>query len=120
MRPHLAVLLVTLAVPGLDAANLLRPSLQWYQTVSGTGASSATSVSTDPQGNLYIVGNTLSLDLPTISAAQKQPGGSPLMRIDSSTGASVKLYSGLLSAASSLAVDPQNPLTLYAGSGGTL
>jgi uncharacterized protein (TIGR03437 family) len=112
--------LVILAAPGLYAATSAAPVLQWYQSISGSGASTAVSVATDPQGNLYIAGNTASLDLPTVAAAQKQAGGSPLIRIDTTSGSSQKLYSSVLSAANNIAVDPENSQILYVAAGGTL
>jgi uncharacterized protein (TIGR03437 family) len=116
MRQVLALLLL----PCLHGATIVRPTLQWYRTVSGSGASTAVSVASDSAGNLYIAGNTTSLDLPTVSAAQNAPGGSPVTRIDTSSGAALKLYSQGLAAAAGLAADPQNPQTLYAASGNTL
>jgi uncharacterized protein (TIGR03437 family) len=116
MRLFLAVFLATC----LYAATIARPTLQWYQPVSGSGASTAVSVASDSQGNLYIAGNTTSLDLPTVSAAQKSPGGSPVIKIDTSSGTALKLYSQGLSAVASLAADPQNPQVLYAASASVL
>jgi uncharacterized protein (TIGR03437 family) len=116
MRIFLAVFLAAY----LHGATIVRPTLQWYQPVSGSGASAAVSVASDANGNLYIAGNTTSLDLPTVSAAQKSPGGSPVIKIDTGSGTALKLYSQGLAAVASLAVDPENTQTLYAASGNTL
>src|SRR6266700_4211128 len=65
-------------------------SLQWVKTFGGSGKTNVIAAATDTQGNLYIVGNTTSIDLPvTIGPG---PGGSPLVRISSASGAAQKLY----------------------------
>jgi uncharacterized protein (TIGR03437 family) len=56
------------------------------------------------------------LDFPTAAAAQPNAGGSPLTRINTSSGASQKIYSPFLAAATSITEDPSNPQTLYAAS----
>ncbi len=115
-----ALFLATLVASSLVAQSFPVPALQWYQSVGGSGTSTAVGVATDPQGNLYIAGNTTSLDLPTVKAIQKQAGASPLTRIDTASGAAQKLLSPLLSAANSITADPGNPQTLYALSAGLL
>src|SRR5260370_26802321 len=95
------VLLVTgLAGMSVSADSMRAPVLQWYKTVSGSGANDVTAVGTDSQGNLYIAGNTTSLDFPVLAAAQSEAGGSPLTRIDTTSGSSQKLYAPGLAAAS--------------------
>jgi len=115
MRKQLTLfLLLTLAERSLNAATPSGPILQWYKSISGSGASTAVAVATDAHGDLYIAGNTTSLDLPTVGATQKNAGASPLMRINPASGASQNLYAPLLAAAQSIAVDPENPQTVYA------
>src|SRR5579862_6440815 len=92
------------------------PSLQWVKTAGGSGFSTATAAAADAIGNLYIAGNTSSIDFPAVSAAQPNPGGSPLVRIDPGTGAAQKLYPPGLSTIGSIAADPENSNTLYATS----
>ena len=98
------------------------PVLQWFTALGGSGTSTATAVAADSQGNLYIAGNTTSLDLPTVAAAQAHPGGSPLVRIDPASGASQNIYfQGVTGEGTvqSVAVDPENPQSVYAtGSAG--
>jgi uncharacterized protein (TIGR03437 family) len=106
--------LVLLAAISLSADALRAPVLQWYKTVSGSGTSDLRAVGADTQGNLYIAGNTTSLDFPTVGAAQSKAGGSPFIRIDTTSGSSQKVYSPGLAAASSITVDPENSHTLYA------
>jgi uncharacterized protein (TIGR03437 family) len=97
----------------LNAASSSAPALQWFKTVSGSGMSNVAAVAADAHGNFYIAGGTTSLDFPSVSAAQPQPGGSPLIRINPSSGAIQKIYSPVLATLQSIAVDPSNPQTLY-------
>jgi uncharacterized protein (TIGR03437 family) len=94
--------------------------LQWFKTVSGSGASSAVAARSDGHGNLFIAGSTTSLDLPNVAAAQPNAGSSPLMRINAGSGASQKIYSPVLAGATSITVDPSNPQTFYATATPTL
>src|SRR5579872_1349457 len=96
------------------------PSLQWVKTAGGSGLSTATAAAADASGNLYIAGNTSSIDFPAVSAAQPNPGGSPLVRINAGTLAAQKLYPPGLSAIGSIAVDPENSNSLYATSANAL
>lgn len=96
------------------------PSLQWVKTAGGSGPSTATAAAADASGNLYIAGNTSSIDFPAVSAAQPNPGGSPLVRINPGTRASQKLYPPGLSSIGSIAADPRNLNTLYATSANTI
>lgn len=88
--------------------------VQWVKTMGGSGTNTVVKAAADAQGNFYIVGNTSSLDFPVTSAVQRAAGGSTLVRIDTATGASDKLYPSGLSTIASIAADPTNPQTLYA------
>ncbi len=90
------------------------PVLEWFKTVNGSGASTATGAAVDTKGNFYITGNTASLDFPTVAAAQPTPGGSPLIRINPVTHSAQKLYSPGLANLRNITVDPKNPQILYA------
>src|ERR1700682_4155566 len=100
MRKLLFLILFAAVGTNLSADPMRAPVLQWYKTVSGSGVSDVTAVGTDSQGNLYIAGNTTSLDFPVLSAAQSKAGGSPVTRIDTASGSSQKLYATGLAAAS--------------------
>jgi len=76
--------------------------------------SNVAAVAADAHGNFCLASSTTSLDFPSVSAAQPQPGGSPLVRINPSSGAIQKIYSPVLATVQSNAVDPGNPQTLYA------
>ena len=90
------------------------------KTAGGSGLSTAIAAAADSSGNLYIAGNTSSIDFPAVSAAQPNPGGSPLVRINPATGAAQKLYPPGLSTIGSVAADPQNSNTLYATSANSI
>jgi len=100
----------------LNAASLSAPELLWFKTISGTGSSTVAAVAGDAQGNLYIAGTTTALDFPTAAAAQPHAGGSPLTRITLSSGAVQRIYSPVLTDATTVTADPGNPLKLFAGS----
>ena len=104
----------------LSADSSNAPALQWYKTVSGSGTSSVAAAESDGHGNFYIAGSTTSLDFPTKAAAQPNAGSSPITRINAISGASQKIYSPVLAAATSITVDPSNPQTVYAAATPTL
>jgi uncharacterized protein (TIGR03437 family) len=106
----------TLGATCVSAQSSLRPALQWVNSVGGSGSNTVVGASTDSQGNLYIVGNTSSVDFPTTRAAQRNAGGSTLIRINTASGVTQKLFPPGLSAATSIAADSRNPQTLYATS----
>ncbi len=113
-------LVTLLAFCGTARSADFAPSLEWVKTAGGSGLSTATAAAADASGNLYIAGNTSSVDFPAVSAAQPNPGGSPLVRINPGTRAAQKLYPQGLSVIGSIAADPQNSNTLYATSANTL
>jgi len=92
----------------------VEPVLQWVQALGGSGSNQVTAAATDGRGNLYIIGNTTSNDFPVKGAAQVRPGSSTLTRINGATTAVNKLYPPGLSAPTNVAIDPQNPQTVYA------
>src|ERR1035438_1132455 len=112
-RHTLCYFLIFVGLP-LTADPGSAPVLQWVQQISGSGQSLATASAVDSQGNLYITGNTTATDFPTIAAYQPRPGSSPLTHVDAGSGVAQKLYAPLLSGATTFAVDPENPSTLYA------
>src|SRR5579883_957741 len=52
------------------------PVLQWVKTIGGSGHNSLAAATSDGRGNLYMVGNTTSLDFPIVGATQSTAGGS--------------------------------------------
>jgi len=104
----------------LNADPSLGPVLQWVKTIGGSGNNQVAAAAADAKGNLYITGNTFSVDFPVTSAAQRNAGGSTLVRINTATSAAQKLYPAGLSVATSIQVDPQNPQILYATQGNAI
>ncbi len=94
----------------------LAPSLQWVKTSGGSGTTIVTGAASDPQGNLYIVGSTTSLDFPTTSATQPTSGGSSLVRINLASGSATRLYPANLPPISVAAAALSDAATLYAAS----
>ena len=91
------------------------PSFNWTKEVGPSGAESIAGVGTDAAGNVYVAGSTSSPQFPVKAAVQGQMASSGLFRI-SGTG-----YTGLgLSSVAAIAVDPQNPATIFASSNGRL
>jgi uncharacterized protein (TIGR03437 family) len=91
-------------------------SFQWVQQVGGSQGQTVTGLATDSQGNIYVAGNTTSVDFPTKSAVQAHPGSSGLYRIAAPGAAWQNLYSSGLASVMALTVDPENASTLYAAS----
>ncbi len=118
MRPLRACLTLAIAATFPSSFAQKAPAIQWVKQLGGSGQVSAVASATDAQGNLYLVGNTSSLTFPVVNAAQPQPGGSPLVRIDS--GGPQSLLDPLLTNATKFAADPENASTLYAGAAGAL
>lgn len=68
---------VTFEVGAYDFARTLviDPTLKYSTYLGGTGNDAGRGISLDSAGNVYIVGNTTSTNLPTLSAAQPNYGG---------------------------------------------
>ncbi len=91
------------------------PSFQLIQKVDGSGMDSVAGLGTDAQGNVYIAGTTSSQQFPVKNAVQPNLASAGLYRFSGSASAALGL-----SSCSFLALDPQNPSTIYAVSNGTL
>jgi uncharacterized protein (TIGR03437 family) len=93
------------------------PAFQWIKEVDSSGQDSFAGLGVDAQGNAYIAGSTYSASFPVKNAAQAQIASSGLYLINGPGSA----YAALgLSSAFFVAIDPQNPNTLYAISSGGL
>jgi uncharacterized protein (TIGR03437 family) len=89
-------------------------TFQWVRQIGGSQGQSVAGVATDSLGNIYVAGNTSSLDFPTKSAFQARPGGSGLYRIDAPGAPWQNLYNSGLTSVAALSVDFRNANTLYA------
>jgi uncharacterized protein (TIGR03437 family) len=108
------LLIATCALVSVVGAQKL-PGFQWVQEVDGSGTDSLAGLATDAMGNIYIAGSTLSPKFPVKAAVQGVPASSGLYRINGVTSTALGLIS-----ASAIAVDPQNPNTIFAVSQGAL
>jgi uncharacterized protein (TIGR03437 family) len=115
-------LLLARAAISRGAEPTYAPAQQWVTSLAGSGTTTATAVAADSQGNLYIAGNTTSLDFPTVAAAQSHPGGSTVVRVDPASGTSQNIYfqgAAGVGTVQSIAADPENSQSIYAaGSNG--
>ena len=111
------VLAAAVIAPFVCAQNL--PEFQWVKQVDTSGLDTFAGLGVDAAGNTYIAGSTSSANFPVQSAAQKTIASTGLYLITG--GRSGSTYAPLpLSSASFVAIDPQNPSTVYAVSNGTL
>jgi hypothetical protein len=85
------------------------PSVQWVKAIGGSGSTSVTAAAADSKGNLYVVGNTTSLDFPTTGATQPKPGGSTLVRVNLTDTSAARVYAPELPPVTFAAADPRNP-----------
>jgi len=92
---------------------------QWVQQVGGSQGQTIAGVASDPQGNIYVVGNTSSLDFPVKGAVQPRPGGAGLSLI-TGPGTAQAIFNTGLSGVLLLVKDPTNSQTVYASDGRTL
>lgn len=86
----------------------------------GSGSDSATAVTTDPAGNIYVAGTTTSFDLPLLHAAQSSNTGTQFL-FSPDAGFTWKPLGNLPGANSQFApltIDPTNSSVVYAGLNG--
>ncbi|HUA62693.1 MAG TPA: SBBP repeat-containing protein [Verrucomicrobiae bacterium] len=87
----------------------------WVRQIGGSNGQAIAGIATDPAGNTYVVGNTLSVDYPTTSSAyQPNPGGAGLYRVDGPGNAWKSLPGSGFVAVSRLAANPSAPSVIYA------
>jgi uncharacterized protein (TIGR03437 family) len=115
--PTSFIITALLAISSTAFSADLAPSLQWVKSIGGSGNTTVTAAAADPQGNLYIVGSTTSLDFPTTSATQASPAGSMLVRVNLATAATTRLYPTNLPPVTIAAAAQSDPATLYIASG---
>jgi uncharacterized protein (TIGR03437 family) len=93
------------------------PALRWVQQVDNLGKDIFSGMGTDAQGNVYVVGNTISPTFPVKAAVQNNLGSAGVYRIDGPGSAYTRL--GVGSVISYIAGDPKNPSVFYAVSSGS-
>ena len=80
-------------------------TFQWIQQIGGSQGQSIAGIGTDSKGNIYVAGNTSSLDFPVKSAIQPHPGGSGLFRVDGPGGPWQNLYGSGFNSVTALGSD---------------
>jgi hypothetical protein len=95
-----------------------------YSTyLGGSNGESGTGIAVDRSGNAFVTGLTGSVDFPVVNAAQPSPGENPLFKstdgaatwYPSANGISIPRLYGAGFGVRALAIDPNVPATLYAG-----
>uniref|UniRef100_Q02D71 Glycosyl hydrolase, BNR repeat-containing protein n=1 Tax=Solibacter usitatus (strain Ellin6076) TaxID=234267 RepID=Q02D71_SOLUE len=109
LRPVLLFALTTLTSHAQSA------DFRWVRQLGGAAGQAIAGMATDPQGNIYVAGNTTSVDFPVRGAIQPHPAGSGIFRVDGPGAAWKNLYQAGATAAYALAVDPRAPNKIYAG-----
>src|SRR3972149_3898644 len=88
----------------------------YFTYIAGNGNDAGNSVAVDASGNVYVAGDTNSIDFPTTAGAVKKEPGGGVLKYDSVWQT---LNQGLPSISpTALAVNPENPSILYAGTDG--
>ena len=110
----LRLIVTTFAFVSIGLSQSL-PAYQLIQEVDASGLDTVAGLGTDAQGNVYIAGTTSSQHFPVKNAVQPAIASAGLYRF--SAGSRTALG---LSSCSALALDPQNPATVFAISSGVL
>lgn len=92
---------------------IVDPTLVFYRSIGGSGADQANGVALDSQGNIYVAGQTASLDFPVVGGVQGQLTTAYAYRVDANTGAVTRL-NGIQNSITALAADPKSASTVYA------
>ena len=93
---------------------IIDPTLVFFSSVGGSGPDQVNGLALDSQGNIYLAGQTASLDFPVVGGVQGSLTVSNAYRLDNS-GTTVTRLNGVLSSVTSLAAGPNSPSTVYAG-----
>ncbi len=95
---------------------VIDPAITFSTYLAGTGTISPANVALDGSGNTYLVGTVSSPDFPVVNPIQKVPGAVGLFS-SSNQGNTWGIASSSIGTAKviSLATDPGNPQTAYAG-----
>jgi uncharacterized protein (TIGR03437 family) len=91
---------------------VIDPELVFFRAIGGSGPDQVNGLAEDAQGNLYLAGQTASLDFPVVGGVQGQLKAGYAYRLDD--GGSPILLNGILNAITALAADPKSPSTVYA------
>ncbi len=93
---------------------IIDPTLVFFTSIGGSGPDQVNGVALDSQGNIYIAGQTASLDFPVVGGVQGQLNVAYAYRLDNA-GTTTTRLNGILSSITSFATDTKSPSTVYAG-----
>jgi uncharacterized protein (TIGR03437 family) len=97
-----------------NRALVIDPEIVFEQTFGGSGVTLATGLARDSQGNLYVTGNTSSVDFPTLDPLQGKLGSSPLIVSSNGSQSWSDVFLGTASQVNFIAAAPSAPLVTYA------
>jgi uncharacterized protein (TIGR03437 family) len=92
---------------------IIDPTLVFFTSIGGSASNQVNGLAQDSQGNLYLAGQTTSLNFPVVGGVQGQLKAAYAYRLDNG-GATATLLSGIQNSITALAADPKSPSTVYA------
>jgi len=92
---------------------IIDPTLVFFTSIGGSASNQVNGLAQDSQGNLYLAGQTASLNFPVIGGVQGQLKAAYAYRLDND-GATATLLGGIQNSITAWATDPQSPSTVYA------
>jgi uncharacterized protein (TIGR03437 family) len=97
-----------------NRALTIDPEIVFEQTFGGSGVTLATGLARDSQGNLYVTGNTSSVDFPTLDPVQGKLGSAPLIVSGNGGQSWSDVFLGTTGQVNLMAAAPSAPLVTYA------
>lgn len=93
---------------------IIDPTLVFFTSIGGSGPDQVDGLAQDSEGNLYIAGQTASLNFPVVNGVQGQLGAAYAYRLNNG-GTTLTRLNGIPNSITALAADPKSPATVYAG-----
>lgn len=91
---------------------IVDPTLVFSTSIGGSGPDQVNGLALDSQANIYLAGQTASLDFPVVGGVQGQLNVAYAYRLDN--GGTPARLDGVLTSITSLVADPKSPSTVYA------
>lgn len=91
---------------------IIDPTLVFFTSIGGSGPDQVNGLGQDAQGNLFLAGQTASLDFPVVGGVESQLKAGYAYRLDN--GGTPILLNGILNSITALAADPKSPSVVYA------
>jgi uncharacterized protein (TIGR03437 family) len=93
---------------------IIDPTLVFSTSIGGSGPNQVDGLAQDSQGNIYMAGQTASLNFPVVNGVQGQLGAAYAYRLNNGVTTLTRL-NGIPNSITALAADPKSPTTVYAG-----